>query len=97
MHDTEAKRIFTKGLEGLAQGDTLLALAFFEKVRHMENSPVVDSYYAFCIAKERGQVSKAILLCKESIKKEPNCGRIEKARDKKTTCILFSKEKQSNK
>jgi tetratricopeptide (TPR) repeat protein len=99
MHGTEAKRIFTKGLEGLAQGDTLLALGFFEKVRQMENSPVVDSYYAFCIAKERGQVSKAISLCKESIKREPNnslhylnLGRIHLLENNKTEAIRIFRE-----
>lgn len=99
MRDTETKRIFTKGVEGLAQGDTLLALGFFEKVRQMENSPVADSYYAFCIAKERGQVSKAISLCRESIKREPenslhylNLGRIYLLEHNKTEAIRILRE-----
>ena len=72
MHDTETEKLFTKGLETLAEGNTLSALSFFEKALHTKYSPVISSYHAFCIAKERGQVSKAISLCKEAIKKEPN-------------------------
>lgn len=72
MHNPEAKSVFAKGLDALAHDDMLTALASFEKAKHIEDSPVINSYYAFCIAKERGQVSKAILLCEESIQKEPN-------------------------
>ena len=72
MHDKEAERNFRKGLEFLAHGNTLAALASFEKARHIENSPVINSYYAFCIAKERGQMDKAISFCEESLKREPN-------------------------
>jgi len=72
MHDAEAKRIFARGLEALAQGNTLSALASFEKAKHIEDSPVINSYYAFCMAKERGQVGKAILQCEQSIQKEHN-------------------------
>jgi len=72
MNDTEAERLFAKGLEALAGSNTLSALSCFEKAINIKYSPVISSYYAFCIAKERGQVSKAISLCKEAIKKEPN-------------------------
>ena len=99
MHDAEAKRIFTKGLEALAHDDMLTALASFEKARRVENSPVINSYYAFCIAKERGQASKAILLCKESIQKEPNnsvhylnLGRIQLIENNKAEAIRIFRE-----
>src|SRR3989337_1509252 len=99
MHDAEAKRIFTKGLEALARDDILAALSSFEKAKHIENSPAINSYYAFCIAKERGQVSKAILLCEESIKKEPtnslhylNLGRINLIENNKAEAIRIFRE-----
>jgi tetratricopeptide (TPR) repeat protein len=72
VHDKEIEGFFKKGLEALAEGNTLSALSFFEKALHKKYSPVISSYHAFCIAKERGQISKAISLCKEAIKKEPN-------------------------
>jgi len=72
MSVTEVERLFTKGLEALANGSILSALVFFEKAIKIENNPAIWSYLAFCIAKERGQFSKAISLCEEAIKKEPN-------------------------
>jgi tetratricopeptide (TPR) repeat protein len=99
MHNAEAKGIFTKGLEALANDDMLTALASFEKARRIENSPVINTYYAFCIAKERGQVSKAILLCRESVQKEPNnsvhylnLGRIHLIENNKAEAIRVFRE-----
>jgi hypothetical protein len=71
MQATDVEGLLKTGLEALEQGDTLSALSYFEKAIKIERSPVICSYYAFCIAKERGQVSNAILLCKEAIQKEP--------------------------
>jgi tetratricopeptide (TPR) repeat protein len=72
MQDADAEKLFAKGLEALGHGETLPALSFFEKALKIEDSPSIWSYLAFCIAKERGQISKAITLCQEAIKKEPN-------------------------
>jgi tetratricopeptide (TPR) repeat protein len=71
MQNTDVERLIKRGLEALDQGDTLSALSYFEKAIKIERSPAVCSYYAFCIAKERGQVGNAISLCKEAIQKEP--------------------------
>lgn len=95
----EAERLYNKGLEALADGDTLYALACFEKALKMEDTPSICSYFAFCIAKERGQPSKAISLCEESIKKEPdnsahylNLGRIYLLIDKRADAINIFRE-----
>ncbi len=79
----EAEELLKKGSDALAQGNTLSALSCFEKAINIEDSPIISSYYAFCIAKARGQVNRAISLCEEAIKKEPenslhylNLGRI---------------------
>lgn len=71
MQSTDGEVLFKKGLEAFAHGDTLSALSYFEKTINIERSPAVCSYYALCIAKERGQVSNAISLCNEAIQKEP--------------------------
>jgi tetratricopeptide (TPR) repeat protein len=99
MQDTEIEGLLKKGLEALAQGDTLSALSCFEKAIKLEKSPVVCSYYAFCIAKERGQSSKAISLCEEAIQKEPsnslhylNLGRIYLVDNKKEEAIKTFRE-----
>ena len=79
----EAERLLEKGIEVLTGGDILSALDLFEKAFHMNNSPLISSYYAFCIAKERRQFSRAVALCTDAIKKDPqnpfhylNLGRI---------------------
>jgi tetratricopeptide (TPR) repeat protein len=94
VQGTDIEGLLKKGLEALAQGDTLSALSCFEKAISIEKSPVAYSYYAFCIAKERGQVSKAISLCEEAIQKEPgnslhyiNLGRIYLIDNKKEEAI----------
>ncbi|HYA12368.1 MAG TPA: tetratricopeptide repeat protein [Thermodesulfovibrionales bacterium] len=99
MHDTETEKLFTKGLEALTEGNTLSALSYLEKALHTKYSPVIISYYAFCIAKERGQVGKAVSLCEEAIKREHknsqlylNLGRIYLIDNNKTDAIKTFRE-----
>ena len=68
---TEAEEFFTRGLNELAVGHGLSALVYFEKAVQIKEVPVYVSYLALCIAKERGQIRKAISLCEEAIKREP--------------------------
>ncbi len=70
MQTIVAEELFKKGLEALAQGRMLPALASFEKALELEDNPAFYSYLALCIAKERGQVKKAISLCEEALKKD---------------------------
>ena len=94
MQGGEVEELFRKGVKAIHNGDTLSALACFEKVLQIEDSPVVSSYLAYCIAKERGQVSMAISLCDDAIKKEPrnsvhyfNLGKIYLVCNKKTEAV----------
>ncbi|MEW6571978.1 MAG: tetratricopeptide repeat protein [Nitrospirota bacterium] len=72
MSNAETDDLFEKGVDALKTGDTLTALVFFEKALKAENNPFIASYFAFCIAKERGQFSKAVSICEEAIQKEPD-------------------------
>ena len=83
MPCTEPDKLFARGLSALNNEDSLSALAYFEKAFQLESNPVYCSYFAFCLAKERGQYNKAVSLCKEAIEMEPansthylNLGRI---------------------
>ena len=67
----EAERLSERGIEAFTQGNILSALHFFEKAYSIANNPVISSYYAFCLAKERGQMSRAIALCSEAIRTDP--------------------------
>jgi len=83
MTDNKATDLIEKGREALTKGDTLSALAFFERAAEDENNPSARSYLAFCMAKERGLTTRGISWCEESLRKEPenavhylNLGRI---------------------
>jgi tetratricopeptide (TPR) repeat protein len=95
----EAGRLLEKGIEDLTQGNILSALSHCEKAFNIENSPLISSYYAFCMAKERGQFSKAISLCTEAIRKEPqnpllylNLGRIYHLSNKIADAVKIFRE-----
>jgi tetratricopeptide (TPR) repeat protein len=96
---SEAERLLEKGIEFLTKGDILSALDHFEKAFQINNSPLISSYYAFCIAKERRQFSKAISLCAEAIKKDPqnpfhylNLGRIHLLSNEKADALKIFRE-----
>jgi len=83
MTESEGVTYIDKGRAALAKGDTLSALAFFEKALEAGENPSARSYLAFCMAKERGLLTKGISWCEESLRKEPenavhylNLGRI---------------------
>ena len=99
MQGSDKEGLLKKGLEAIAQGDTLSALSCFEKAINIERSPSICSCYAFCIAKDRGQVSNAISLCEEAIQKEPgnslhylNLGRIYLIDNNKVEAIKIFRE-----
>jgi len=99
MHDADAQHLYNKGVHYLSQGKTLPALSCFEQALKKEDSPSIWSYYALCIAKERGQIKKAMLLCKEALEQEPenavhylNLGRIYLFTRKKAEAITIFRE-----
>jgi len=97
MTNPEAKRLFDKGMDALSQGSILNALSCFENALSAEDDPLVSSFYAFCIAKERGEFQKAISICNASISRDPgnslhylNLGKIHLLkRDNKEAISVF--------
>ena len=71
MLNQEVQKLFDQGLKTLNEGNILAALSYFEKASIIEKSPVISSFLAFCIARERGQFQKAISLCKDAIHENP--------------------------
>lgn len=65
-----AKELVEKGRRALRAGDTLRALVCFERAYQIENNPEVCSYYAYCLAKERGKLQMAFELCRDAIERE---------------------------
>lgn len=90
---------FSKGMEALNSGDSLAALVHFEKAVQAGGGPLATSYYAYCIARERGQVQKGIALCHEAMAQEPdnarhylNLGRIYLTARNKTEALRVFRE-----
>ena len=57
------------GVTAAERGDTLIALMELEKVK--EHTPLTRSYYAYVIAREHGEFNKALTMCRESMRDEP--------------------------
>jgi tetratricopeptide (TPR) repeat protein len=75
--------LIRKGLAELERNNTMLALIHFEDAAKLDNSPLVRSHLAFCLAREHRQMQKAAALCTEALQEEPgnpvhylNLGRI---------------------
>ena len=71
MQNPDVEQLFYKGLKAIEDRDMLAALVIFEQLAQLDNKPVYSSYLAFCIARERGQVKKGIVLCEEAIEQDP--------------------------
>ena len=94
MLASEMTKLIEKGMAALKEGNTLVAMMHFEDAVKLEDSPTVRSYLAFCLAKERRQMAKAISLCLTAIQQEPtralhhlNLGRIYLIAGQKTRAI----------
>lgn len=99
MPMTESEELFTQGLEALARGDTLSALAIFERAVQGGDRPIISSFLALCIAKERGQFQLAVTLCEKAKAREPhntvhylNLGRIFLIAGKKDDAVRTFRE-----
>ncbi len=99
MSFAENEELFEKGVRAADQGNWLAALACFEKVVQTGGNPACLSYFAVCIARERGQFNKAETLCREAIEQEPantlhylNLGRVFLFQGRKTDAILIFRE-----
>ncbi len=66
------KELFEKGKRLLKGGDTLGALVCFEKALKIASNIEIESFYAFCIAKERGKFQRAMELLNACLEKEPS-------------------------
>jgi len=58
------------GVASAEKGDTLIAMMEFQKIER--HTPLTRSYYAYVIARERGEFNKALALCRESVREDPH-------------------------
>ncbi|MBT1076210.1 tetratricopeptide repeat protein [Geobacter grbiciae] len=71
MAGTNVEELIARGIRAANSGKTSLALECFEEAVERRNTPANWSYLAFCLAKERRQFDRAIQLCQEAIRKDP--------------------------
>jgi Flp pilus assembly protein TadD len=83
MADDDLTRLIGKGIASVEQGNSLMALVHFEDAAKLRKTPIGCSYLAYCLAKERRQMTNAVSLCLEAMQQEPgnavhylNLGRI---------------------
>lgn len=68
----QAEKEYAKAVKELCNGQTLAALSSLEIALRNFDNPEWHSMLGFCIAKERGHLSKGLELCKKSIEREPD-------------------------
>ena len=68
--EVEASVEFELARESLAARKTLAALTHLEKALKLQDNPSWYSYLGYCIAKQRGQITKGIDLCLSSLELE---------------------------
>lgn len=71
MPQSDREQHLSRGIMKLGQGDTLSALVHFEKAAGLGATPVGMSYLGYCIARERGQLSRGMILCREAADEDP--------------------------
>ncbi len=83
MVETTQSEIVRNAIAAIDRGDTLEGLIALENPPSLRSIPVVRSYLAYCISKEKGQHRTALSLCEAAMSAEPrnpahylNLGRI---------------------
>lgn len=70
-HD-RAVRESTRALRELEEGNVLTALACLERSLAEEDNPELYACFGYCVAKERGHVTRGLELCRAAIEHEPD-------------------------
>lgn len=83
MRNSSQSDTVQKAFSAIDQGDTLHGLITLECSPELRAIPAVNSYLAYCIAKERGQIRAGVQMCQAALSAEPrnpahhlNLGRI---------------------
>jgi tetratricopeptide (TPR) repeat protein len=71
MVSDEFSELVSQGIEECDSGNTLMALMHLEEASRKERTPLLNSYLAYCLAKERKSYRDAITLGTEALKEQP--------------------------
>ncbi len=70
--DTLQFGVVQEAFLAIDRGATLQGLVVLESSPELRSIPMVNSYRAYCIAKERGQFREAVRLCQSALDAEPH-------------------------
>ena len=86
MTTAEVEELFSKGITAVDNGDTVFGLVCLEKLFVYGESPLLSSYFAVCLAREREEYGRAHDLISRAQREEPaspvhylNLGRVHLA------------------
>ena len=71
MVSGEFSELVSKGIKESDKGNMLGALMYLEEASRIKRTPLLNSYLAYCIAKERGKRREAIELCIGAVNDDP--------------------------
>jgi tetratricopeptide (TPR) repeat protein len=71
MVSDEFSELVSRGIKECDNGNTLKALMYLEDASREERTPLLNSYLAFCLAKERKSYRDAIALGTQALKEQP--------------------------
>jgi tetratricopeptide (TPR) repeat protein len=71
MSAEEIDELTQKGIEAAEKGYIHSAQVFLGQVAEQRNTPELNTYLAYCLAKGQGRIHSAAKTCRESIKREP--------------------------
>lgn len=71
MGDDEFSELVSRGIEECDRGNTLRALMHLDEASRKGETPLLNSYLAYCLAKERRSYRDAIRLGTGALKKQP--------------------------
>lgn len=66
-----AEKEFLRARRELDEGNVLAALACLERALKISDDPRWHSCFGFCIAKERGHITRGLELCRTALEREP--------------------------
>lgn len=71
MAKSRLSYLIHNGLTAIEEGNTLMALLFFQDAAVLARTPTIVSSLGFCLASEQGQIQRGLSYCREALQKEP--------------------------
>ena len=72
MMQDQVDILIAKGVEAAEMGHIHSAQIFLEQAATQRKTPEIQTYQAYCLARDQGRIHSAVKMCRESIRREPN-------------------------